>query len=195
MEFVRKLQTAGRRGVARSGRRSSSPSLSRTGSLRGSMAIIAPGSPLAHLARRCAACPLTWEQQAQLEELAPTHLEVPTGSRIRIDYLDESAPAVSVRLQEVFGLEQTPTDRRRPRAHHLQAALAGTAPGAGHARSGELLARRLCRGAQGPARALSQALLAGESRSKPSPCAACVASTECRNFPTKRCGLRRYCGR
>src|SRR5689334_16241207 len=51
---------------------------------------------------------LTWEQQKQLDALAPSHLEVPTGSRIRIDYLDESAPAVSVRLQEVFGLERTP---------------------------------------------------------------------------------------
>ncbi len=51
---------------------------------------------------------LPWEQQRRLDELAPTHLEVPTGSRIRIDYLDESAPVVSVRLQEVFGLEKTP---------------------------------------------------------------------------------------
>lgn len=51
---------------------------------------------------------LTWEQQRELERLAPIHLEVPTGSRIRIDYLDESAPVVSVRLQEVFGLEDTP---------------------------------------------------------------------------------------
>jgi ATP-dependent helicase HrpB len=51
---------------------------------------------------------LSWEQQKQLDDLAPTHLTVPTGSRIRIDYLDESAPAVSVRLQEVFGLEATP---------------------------------------------------------------------------------------
>jgi ATP-dependent helicase HrpB len=51
---------------------------------------------------------LTWEQQKELDKLAPAHLEVPTGSRIRIDYLDESAPAVSVRLQEVFGLERTP---------------------------------------------------------------------------------------
>ncbi len=51
---------------------------------------------------------LPWDQQRKLDELAPTHLEVPTGSRIRIDYLDESAPAVAVRLQEVFGLEQTP---------------------------------------------------------------------------------------
>jgi ATP-dependent helicase HrpB len=51
---------------------------------------------------------LSWEQQRRLDELAPTHLEVPTGSRIRIDYLDESAPALSVRLQEVFGLQESP---------------------------------------------------------------------------------------
>src|SRR5262249_37680101 len=51
---------------------------------------------------------LPWEDQRRLDELAPTHLQVPNGSNIRIDYLDESAPAVSVRLQEVFGLDATP---------------------------------------------------------------------------------------
>jgi ATP-dependent helicase HrpB len=51
---------------------------------------------------------LSWEQQRRLDELAPTHLQVPSGSSIRINYLDESAPAVSVRLQEVFGLDATP---------------------------------------------------------------------------------------
>ncbi len=51
---------------------------------------------------------LNWEQQRELDRLAPTHLQVPSGSHIRIDYLDESAPVVSVRLQEVFGLEETP---------------------------------------------------------------------------------------
>ena len=51
---------------------------------------------------------LPWEKQRQLDELAPTHLTVPSGSNIRIDYLDESAPAVSVRLQEVFGLDASP---------------------------------------------------------------------------------------
>ncbi len=51
---------------------------------------------------------LPWEKQRHLDELAPTHLTVPSGSHIRIDYLDESAPAVSVRLQEVFGLDATP---------------------------------------------------------------------------------------
>jgi ATP-dependent helicase HrpB len=51
---------------------------------------------------------LSWEQQRELDSVAPTHLQVPSGSQIRIDYLDPSAPALSVRLQEVFGLDTTP---------------------------------------------------------------------------------------
>src|SRR5205814_9273919 len=51
----------------------------------------------------------------------------------------------------------------RPRSCHLQATLPGRPSGAGHARPGELLARRLRRGAQGPARPIPEALLAGES--------------------------------
>ncbi len=51
---------------------------------------------------------LTHEQQRRLEELAPTHFLAPTGSRIRIDYRDELAPVVAVRLQEVFGVLNSP---------------------------------------------------------------------------------------
>ena len=51
---------------------------------------------------------LGWRHRAELDLLAPTHVEVPSGSRIRIDYSDPDAPAVAVRLQEVFGLEATP---------------------------------------------------------------------------------------
>ena len=51
---------------------------------------------------------LSWDQRRELDTLAPSLLAVPSGSRVRIDYLDESAPAVAVRLQEVFGLEATP---------------------------------------------------------------------------------------
>jgi ATP-dependent helicase HrpB len=51
---------------------------------------------------------LTWEQRRQLDELAPTHLAVPTGSRISVDYADPRAPSISVRLQEMFGLADTP---------------------------------------------------------------------------------------
>ncbi|MFZ1100573.1 MAG: ATP-dependent helicase C-terminal domain-containing protein, partial [Steroidobacteraceae bacterium] len=51
---------------------------------------------------------LPFEQQRALERQAPTHLTVPSGARIRIDYQGADAPAVAVRLQEVFGLEASP---------------------------------------------------------------------------------------
>lgn len=53
-------------------------------------------SGLGHAARRL------------LEELAPTHVALPTGNRARIDYLDDLAPCASMRMQEVFGLAETP---------------------------------------------------------------------------------------
>jgi ATP-dependent helicase HrpB len=51
---------------------------------------------------------LNWSQQQRLNEIAPTHFAVPTGSRIPIDY-SGSSPSVAVRLQELFGLRTTPT--------------------------------------------------------------------------------------
>ena len=51
---------------------------------------------------------LSYAQQSILDREAPTHYEVPSGSRILIDYLDE-VPTLSVRLQEMFGLQKTPS--------------------------------------------------------------------------------------
>ena len=51
---------------------------------------------------------LSWDERRELDALAPSYLAVPSGSRARIDYLGDRAPAVAVRLQEVFGLEATP---------------------------------------------------------------------------------------
>ena len=51
---------------------------------------------------------LSFEQQRALEERAPAYLTMPSGSRVRVDYQGEHAPAVAVRLQEVFGLAATP---------------------------------------------------------------------------------------
>ncbi|MGN1228947.1 MAG: ATP-dependent helicase C-terminal domain-containing protein, partial [Prevotella sp.] len=52
---------------------------------------------------------LTYEQQTTVDSLAPTHIVVPTGSRIRVDYRQGAeAPVLSVRLQECFGLTSTP---------------------------------------------------------------------------------------
>ena len=52
---------------------------------------------------------LTFAQSAALDRDTPTHFTVPSGSRIPIDYLDGEVPTVSVRLQEMFGLTQTPS--------------------------------------------------------------------------------------
>jgi ATP-dependent helicase HrpB len=51
---------------------------------------------------------IPWEQQKLLDELAPTHIAVPSGSHIAIDYSDVQVPVLAVRLQELFGQKQTP---------------------------------------------------------------------------------------
>ncbi|GAB3204587.1 ATP-dependent helicase HrpB [Pontibacter aydingkolensis] len=51
---------------------------------------------------------LNWEQRQDMDRLAPTHLQVPSGSRISIDYTDVTTPVLAVRLQEVFGMLETP---------------------------------------------------------------------------------------
>ncbi|WP_028549765.1 ATP-dependent helicase HrpB [Paenibacillus sp. UNC451MF] len=51
---------------------------------------------------------LSWDQRRELDTYAPTHIVVPSGSRIPIDYTDPASPLLAVRLQEMFGLTQTP---------------------------------------------------------------------------------------
>jgi ATP-dependent helicase HrpB len=50
---------------------------------------------------------LGWRQQRQVDELAPTHLTVPSGSRVPVDY-SEPIPVLAVRIQEMFGATATP---------------------------------------------------------------------------------------
>ncbi len=60
---------------------------------------------------------LSYEQQMAVDRIAPTHIVVPTGSRIRIDYRQGAEqPILRVRLQECFGMTDTPCidDGRRP---------------------------------------------------------------------------------
>ena len=53
---------------------------------------------------------LSYDQQVTIDRMAPTHIQVPTGSRIRINYrTGAESPILSVRLQECFGLTATPT--------------------------------------------------------------------------------------
>jgi len=63
---------------------------------------------------------LNWQQVQQLDRWAPTHIEVPSGSRRPIDYSGD-APVLAVRLQEMFGAVDTPViaDGRLPLLLHL----------------------------------------------------------------------------
>lgn len=63
---------------------------------------------------------LPHQQHQLLDELAPTHLTVPSGSRIPIDYSGD-VPVLAVRLQEMFGLTHTPSvaGGRQPLLIHL----------------------------------------------------------------------------
>ncbi|QYR19682.1 ATP-dependent helicase HrpB [Paenibacillus sp. sptzw28] len=51
---------------------------------------------------------LSWQERQQLDREVPTHLAVPSGSRIPVDYSDPAAPVLAVRLQELFGWRETP---------------------------------------------------------------------------------------
>jgi ATP-dependent helicase HrpB len=51
---------------------------------------------------------LSWEQQQLINQEAPSHLQVPSGSKIPLDYSSGVAPVLAVRLQELFGLAETP---------------------------------------------------------------------------------------
>ncbi|MYM61869.1 ATP-dependent helicase HrpB [Pseudomaricurvus sp. HS19] len=51
---------------------------------------------------------LPWPLPAQLDEQVPTHVVVPSGSRIAIDYT-QTPPVLAVKLQEMFGCVDTPT--------------------------------------------------------------------------------------
>jgi ATP-dependent helicase HrpB len=63
---------------------------------------------------------LPWPQRRRLDELAPTHVAAPSGSRLRLDYSGET-PVLAVRVQEMFGCAQTPrvAGGRQPVLLHL----------------------------------------------------------------------------
>lgn len=58
-------------------------------------------------------------EAARFEELAPERIEVPSGSRIRIDYADPERPVLAVKLQEMFGLQESPAVAGVPVLVHL----------------------------------------------------------------------------
>ncbi|MEU5592091.1 ATP-dependent helicase HrpB [Streptomyces sp. NPDC020298] len=64
---------------------------------------------------------LPWSsgEAARLDELAPERITVPSGSRIRIDYGDPERPVLAVKLQEMFGLRESPVVAGVPLLVHL----------------------------------------------------------------------------
>lgn len=92
------------------------PDVSTTGLARNSAAWLAPR--LAGVRRRedIARIPvadallhlLSWPQRAKLDELVPSHFVTPSGFRARIDYSNPASPVLAARMQDLFGLTQTP---------------------------------------------------------------------------------------
>lgn len=64
---------------------------------------------------------LTHEQLRRLDRLVPTHITVPSGSRIPLDYDQPEGPVLAVRVQEMFGCKDTPRlmDGKIPLMLHL----------------------------------------------------------------------------
>jgi ATP-dependent helicase HrpB len=64
---------------------------------------------------------LGWQRLKELDRLAPERLEVPSGARIRLDYTAGELPVLAVKLQEMFGLAETPrlAEGRVPVLIHL----------------------------------------------------------------------------
>lgn len=88
------------------------PELSRA-RRRADLARIDAGEALARL------LPWAGGEAARLEELAPERITVPSGSRIRVDYGDPERPVLAVKLQEMFGLQESPSLAGVPVVVHL----------------------------------------------------------------------------
>jgi len=52
---------------------------------------------------------LSWQDQQELDRMAPTHFKVPSGSRIMMHYQPGESPILPVRIQQMFGCKETPT--------------------------------------------------------------------------------------
>jgi len=90
---------------------------SRDAWLRAALPAMCQGlSSFADLTRRPAASlsealvgSLPWDAQRRLQSELPERLEVPSGSHLRLAYQVDGPPALAVKIQEVFGLDRTPT--------------------------------------------------------------------------------------
>ena len=103
---------------------------------------------------------LPWDLARRLADEAPTHFQAPTGTAAPIDYEAEGGPAIALRVQELFGLNEHPSLAGGPHSAHPPFALARQPPDPDHARPAGLLARLLGRRALRPSRPLSPPFLA-----------------------------------
>ncbi|MCK5540583.1 MAG: ATP-dependent helicase HrpB [Deltaproteobacteria bacterium] len=64
---------------------------------------------------------LTWQQLQKLEQLAPVDIMLPSGRRVRLDYMAGLVPILAARVQELFGCRETPRigDSRIPVLLHI----------------------------------------------------------------------------
>ena len=110
--------------------------------------------------RRCARARSRWRR---------TTLRVPSGRDACARYQEDGSVSAAVKLQELFGLAETPRIGARREPVLLATARAERPAGADDARSAELLDSHLPRGAQGAARPLSEASLARRSLDRARP--------------------------
>ncbi|MFF4897492.1 ATP-dependent RNA helicase [Streptomyces sp. NPDC001068] len=58
-------------------------------------------------------------EAGRLDELAPERIAVPSGSRVRVDYANPEQPVLAVKLQEMFGAQESPAVAGVPVLVHL----------------------------------------------------------------------------
>ena len=63
---------------------------------------------------------LSWEQQSQIETLAPYHWPLPTGRHQTLDYDEQQGPVLRARMQEFYGMDEHPT---LPNGHRITVEL------------------------------------------------------------------------
>ena len=104
---------------------------------------------------------LDWNQAKRLEENAPTHLTVPSGSHLRLEYELGKPPVLAVKLQEMFGCADTPRVGGGQDRGDTASVVAGEAADTGDAGPAWFLGAHLCGSKEGTQGALPQTPVAG----------------------------------
>ena len=87
-----------------------------------------------------------YERLPEIERLAPAELELPNGNRHSIAYEIGKSPVLAVRIQEMFGVSETPTCRRRASAGVAAPARTELPAATNNGGPRELLAKRISGG-------------------------------------------------